>query len=266
MTLDRAGALAAEREIAVRFLAGLTPDEWAAPSACAGWSVQDVVAHLGASSKGFFTPWLVSLVLSRDVEGHNDNDVAKRRSWPAGKVLAEYVTWSRPAGRLLRLLQLPVLGAAPIPLAELGTYPGRLFASAICFDTLLHVRHDIAGAIGRADDLPEPSTEALRVSAEWMVHGIPAMSQEQLGWLDRPVELKLEGRGASTWRIAPGGRGGRVVVQPGPAADAAAAIAGDAGSFPVWGSGRAPWREHGVQVTAGDEELGTRFLDTVRII
>lgn len=36
----------AERERLVELLAGLTPEQWAAPSLCAGWRVRDVVAHI----------------------------------------------------------------------------------------------------------------------------------------------------------------------------------------------------------------------------
>lgn len=35
-----------ERADLTDFLAGLTPDQWRAPSLCAGWSVSDVVAHV----------------------------------------------------------------------------------------------------------------------------------------------------------------------------------------------------------------------------
>lgn len=34
------------------FLAGLTAEQWRAPSACAGWSVSDVVLHLAQSEEG----------------------------------------------------------------------------------------------------------------------------------------------------------------------------------------------------------------------
>lgn len=36
----------AEREDLVAFLAGLTPEQWDAPSLCTGWRVRDVVAHM----------------------------------------------------------------------------------------------------------------------------------------------------------------------------------------------------------------------------
>lgn len=268
MTLDRAGALKTERDHCVQFLHTLSDADWAAPSRCDGWTVKDVVAHLGAASKGFFTPWVVGLMFSNDVEGHNDRDTAKRASWPHEKVLAEYEKWSKPAGRFLKVLQAPGLGAVPLPLAEVGAYPGRLFASAIVFDTGLHLRYDIASALGREDQIPARSATAIRVSAEWMVRGIPVMSQDTLTWLDRPIEVQLTGDGGSTWTINPAGKKGRVSVQQGPASPAtpAATIAGDAESFPIWGTGRESWRDHGVAVKNGDEELGAKFLDAVRII
>ena len=36
----------AERRALIELLEGLTPDEWATPSLCAGWTVQDVAAHI----------------------------------------------------------------------------------------------------------------------------------------------------------------------------------------------------------------------------
>ncbi|ETW21257.1 maleylpyruvate isomerase family mycothiol-dependent enzyme [Mycobacterium gastri] len=53
MTIDGGGAQAtmmsmarAERAELTEFLATLTPQQWATPSLCAGWSVKDVVAHM----------------------------------------------------------------------------------------------------------------------------------------------------------------------------------------------------------------------------
>ncbi|WP_405894438.1 maleylpyruvate isomerase N-terminal domain-containing protein [Streptomyces sp. NBC_00104] len=43
---------------ALALLGRLTPQEWASPSARKGWSVQDVVTHLGYSSRRSPTrPW-----------------------------------------------------------------------------------------------------------------------------------------------------------------------------------------------------------------
>jgi len=56
LTLDRAGALKAERDLCVDYLQSLSDEEWDMPSLCEGWTVKDVVGHMGAISKGFFTP------------------------------------------------------------------------------------------------------------------------------------------------------------------------------------------------------------------
>lgn len=266
MNRQRGQALAGERDISVDFLRTLTAAEWAAPSRCEGWTVKDVVAHMGAAAKGFFTPWVIGLIVNGDIEKHNDRDTEKRADWSPERVLTEYVRWSKPAGRLLRALQAPGLRAVPLRLAEAGVYRAELFASAICFDIGTHVRYDIATAIGRSGDLPPPSADAVQVSAEWMVHGIPAMSGDRLAWLDGPVELRLTGEGASTWTVEPGGRKGRVRIASGLHREPAAVIAGDAVSFPVWGTGRESWRDHGVNVVSGARDLGERFLETVRII
>ncbi len=49
----------AERRALANDLAGLTPEQWATPSLCPGWSVHDVLAHMVATAKetsaSFFT-------------------------------------------------------------------------------------------------------------------------------------------------------------------------------------------------------------------
>ncbi|WP_420823253.1 MULTISPECIES: maleylpyruvate isomerase N-terminal domain-containing protein [Streptomyces] len=38
------------------FTSSLSDEEWAAPSAAAGWRIADVVAHIGATARNFYTP------------------------------------------------------------------------------------------------------------------------------------------------------------------------------------------------------------------
>ena len=70
MTLDRVAALQAERTALLAFLHSLSPEDWDTPSRAVGWTVKDVVSHLGAASHGFFTPWVIGLMASKDVEAH----------------------------------------------------------------------------------------------------------------------------------------------------------------------------------------------------
>jgi uncharacterized protein (TIGR03083 family) len=45
-TVDAMGLARDERADLADFLATLSPDQWDAPSLCAGWRVRDVVAHM----------------------------------------------------------------------------------------------------------------------------------------------------------------------------------------------------------------------------
>ena len=57
----------------------------------------------------------------------------------------------------------------------------------------------------------------------------------------------------------------RVRVTSGPAQDAAARITADADGFPVWATQRQPWRQAEVKID-GDDDLGSRFLDSMRVV
>ena len=262
MTLDRVAAVRAERDAIVSFCHQLSDADWSRPSLCEGWTVKDVVAHMGAAAHGFFTPWVVGLIVNGDVEKHNDRDAEKRAGWEPKRVLKEYESWSRRAGVAHAALQKPGLRALPIRLAEVGVYPAYLLTSAIVFDSGLHLRHDIAGALGR----PTSPTDANRIGCtlEWMFAGLSPMSGDALSWVDRPIEVNLVGPGGGTWTVAPGKKG-RVAVAAGPATDPVAAVEGDAATFPVWGTRRQAWRDADVSLK-GDEDVATRFLDAMRII
>jgi hypothetical protein len=51
-----ATALKAERTAMVDFIRSLGDEEWSAPSAADGWRIADVVGHIGATARSFYTP------------------------------------------------------------------------------------------------------------------------------------------------------------------------------------------------------------------
>jgi uncharacterized protein (TIGR03083 family) len=263
MTRDRVGALAAGHAANVTYLTQLSKEDWATPSRCEGWTVKDVVAHMGAAYHGAFTPWFVKLMLGKDIEAANNRDVDKREQWTGQMVLNEYASWGRRFRPMAAALQKPGLRSLPIKVAEVGAYPAAVLTSAFVFDHTLHVTYDIATAVKRP--APKPDANMISVSIEWMMLGLPAMSGDRLSWLQAPVELNLVGPGGSVWTIQPGGKKGRVQTREGAANNPAATIEGDAAGFPVWGTGREPWRQAGVSIK-GDDDLGARFLDSARII
>lgn len=261
MALDRAAAFQTDRPHILALLHDLSEDEWAAPSNCAGWAVRDVVSHMGAACHGTFTPWVLKLLAGKDIEAANNRDAAKRESWEPAKLLREYEVWGNRAVPVMKVVQAPGVRSLPVRVSEVGAYPAKMLTSAFVFDHGLHARYDIAAALGRT--MPPQDENQLGTSIEWMMAGLSPMSGDRLSWLSAPVEVSLVGPGGGTWTVAPGAK--RVKVTPGGSAAAVATVEGPAATFPVWGTNREPWREAGIAVK-GDEELATKFLDTMRII
>ncbi|MQY25308.1 maleylpyruvate isomerase family mycothiol-dependent enzyme [Nocardia aurantia] len=55
----------AERERLAGLLAGLTPEQWAAPSLCAGWRVREVVAHVTMAYRTSTWQFLRGMIAAR---------------------------------------------------------------------------------------------------------------------------------------------------------------------------------------------------------
>lgn len=262
MRADRIAALRAERTTVLDYCNALTDAEWSAPSAASGWTVQDVVAHLGATARAPFTPELITLLRAKEIERTNDVGVAKRDDKTAAEALAEFETWSSWVIKAARPMLAPLIRRARFPIGELGTYPLGVFTSVYVYEWHLHLRHDIASALDR----PVPPTDDNRMAAvvEWLLAGVEQMNKNEMRWLDAGVSLKLLGNGGGVWRIDPAGKG-RLRVTEGEGPGTVAKIVAQAEEFPVWSTTRRPWRESEVTVT-GDTEVGTRFLDALNIV
>lgn len=260
MSLDRAEALRRECADVTRFCGQLTDAEWRAKSACEGWRIQDVVAHMGGAMHSLFTPAAVQLLVSKDIERTNDEFVEARYTWSPAEVFAEYQIWSGRVVRMAGLVTRTPLGKVALPLGELGRFPlGQLLTDTLVFDQHIHLRHDMAPALSR----PVPGTDEPRMAAvlSWMFSVLSNQLRAATpAWLDRPLAVTLDGPGGDTWRVDPDGR-----VAPGETAGTAARITGTALDFPSWGTRRTPWREHDVKID-GDEEYAAGFLDAMNVV
>ncbi|MGQ0823913.1 MAG: maleylpyruvate isomerase family mycothiol-dependent enzyme [Actinomycetota bacterium] len=255
--------LRAERDAILAVAKSLTEDEWNAPSACAGWCVRDVVAHMGAVFHGAIDPTLMPDTTG-GTEAAMEGPVAERRQWTIEEVVAEYETFSGQVVDLAAAAQQPPLADTMMPLGDLGTHPLSALAGCFCFDAYCHLRNDILAPLGPIDR-PEPPRDEQRLAptVEWMLAGLPWMSARTLAFLDRPVTLTLTGPGGGSWTLAPGGEDGRVRVTPGTAPAAAATITGSDHDFVLWASKRADARDH-VTIT-GDEEYGARVAVAMHV-
>ena len=263
--LDRVGALRAEQRAVSDFCHTLTLEEWSAPSGCSGWSIQDVISHLGATYHGFFRPmWMFGMLRSDAGEAASEPDVSLRRSWAPSQVLAEFDSWRGRFSGLQRIVHstpwLPF--RLKVPLTGLGSYPIGLLTSAMVFDAHTHLRHDIAPLLNRTAPPTDPNRMA--VTLEWMLAGLEQMCRDAMRWVDHDLTLVLKGPGGGAWAISPTGNG-YLEVRPRAPANSVTTITAVAEDFPVWSTQRRSWRDYEVAID-GDPEYGARFLDAMNII
>jgi uncharacterized protein (TIGR03083 family) len=255
----------AERRAILEVAKGLTDDEWLLPSACAGWTIRDVMGHMACTLHGVIDPAFLPNTDS-DTESGMEPAVADRRSWPIETVLEEYETYSEQAANVFESVQEAPLSETMLPMGELGTHPMSILPSTFLFDGYTHLRNDILAPNG-AIDRPQPPRDEMRLrpTIEWMLAGLPWMCAAALdGVVDRPIALTLDGPGGGTWTIAPGGIEGRVVVSEDANADVVATVTSSDHDFVIWGTRRASWRD--LVKIEGDETYAARLLDAIKII
>ncbi len=101
----------------------LTEEEWARPSGCAGWRVQDVAAHTSSNFKATAdpSPPPTEPAPALPAERLMDLLVEPRRPWGPGQVLEELHTYAPRLVETLSALQEEPLASAPMTMADLGT-------------------------------------------------------------------------------------------------------------------------------------------------
>jgi len=236
MTQASIDALKAEQQRALDLFGSLRPDEWQAPSGCAGWRVQDVAQHMAAVFHSIADPSTIDAGSSTDVEENAEVPVQARRDWTPDQVVGEYTEWSEKGIGALAMMQAPGMAEMVIPLGNLGSHPMHILGNAIVFDHYCHLRHDIGHTVERAADLPRDPV-ALQATVEWMLAGLPQMCADALAGCSSGVNLSFTDLG-STWSVAPGSPW--VVAEHG-LQDLPTAT-GTAHDFVSWATKRADWR------------------------
>ncbi|MGP0029211.1 MAG: maleylpyruvate isomerase family mycothiol-dependent enzyme [Acidimicrobiales bacterium] len=233
---DAINALKSDRAALLAICDGFDRDDWEAPSGCAGWSVKDVVSHVGALFWMVVDPGNLPDVTALATERAQDALVEARRSMDAPAVLADYESVSASALEVLASFAGQDL---EIPLGDLGTYAASLLPTAFCFDHYVHIRADLFAPRGPLTGQPPPSDELRLVPVlDWIEAALPQQNAEKLDALGGSVELVVDGPGARTIRIGSG--------------DALGQVASDAHSLVLWVTQRATWDDVGVKVS-GDE-------------
>ncbi len=234
MESDAIEAVRADRDALLRIGRALSTADWQAGSGCPGWSVQDVVAHMGLLFWNVVDAARLPDVSGLPTERAQEVWVASRRDWDAATVLADYEEVSAAAlDRLKDLLTLDM----EVPLGDLGSYPAAVLPSAFAFDHYTHIRADLFAPRGPLAG-PLPPTDELRAgpALDWIEAALP----QQNPGVDRAVTLDL--------RIH--GTGGRTIgFGSGPAR---ATISSDVPAFVRWVTQRGSWAELGVRADGDD--------------
>ncbi len=230
-------ALAADRAVLIGICAGLDDAGWAAPSGCTGWSVKDLVAHMGALYWAVVDPSLLPDTSTIGTEEGQELVVRSRRSMTAEQILDDYAAVSEKAIAILETFEgIDV----EMPLGDLGTYPVSVIPTAFCFDHFTHIRADLFAPRGPFEG-PVPPTDELRVAPTlaWIDVALPQQNKALLETFDSTADIVITGTGERTIRV------GR------PDGGASAVVRSDADSCVRWITQRAAWDDLGVE-TEGD--------------
>src|SRR5258705_12869463 len=118
MTAGAIDSLREDRAALLDICGDLRDEDWNAPSGCAGWTVQDLVAHMGALFWLVVDPSTLPDTTDMPTEQAQDLCVAARRSWSASLVLDDYAAVSSKALDALVGLESQDF---ELPLGDLGT-------------------------------------------------------------------------------------------------------------------------------------------------
>ncbi len=260
MTKAAIAALRAEHSHALELFDSLTDDEWARPSGCAGWRVQDVAQHMAATFHGIADPGSIEQGTTNDVEANAEVPVQARRNWTPNEVLHEYREWSEKGIAALAAMQEPPMSETVVPIANLGSHPLHLMGNAIAFNHYCHLRHDIGVAVDRAADLPHDPA-VLEATVQWMMAGLPQMCATALAECEHGVNIVFTDLRHTIYHVRPSAPGEQ--WQVGLGLDALLGICvTSAHEFVSWGTKRSDWRMH-AQLT---DPVAAATLDAIDII
>jgi uncharacterized protein (TIGR03083 family) len=237
-------AISADRAALLDISRGLTDEQWQAPSGCAGWRVQDLVAHLGNLFWLAVDPGTLPDTAGLPTEAAGEAAVQARRDWSAADVLADYEAVSKTG--LDRLAELAGLDGE-LSFGDLGTYQLAVLPSAYSFDHYTHIRADLFAPRGPLTGEPPPSDELRLGSAlDWIEAALPQQNPAAASACTLEIQVTGPVLGTSTGSASTATR----LISFGHG-EAMATICSDGPALVRWITQRGTWPELGVEA-AGD--------------
>ena len=194
------------------------------PSACAGWTVRDVMGHMACTLHGVIDPAFLP-DMSGGTERGMEPAVAERRTWPIEQVIDEYETYSEQAADVFASVQDPPMSEDAAPDGRPRHAPDVDPAEHVLVRRLhapaqRHPRRRTARSTARNPHATRNACARRSNGCSRDCRGC-APTRSPVSSTGRST-LTLDGPGGGTWTIAPGGDDGRVVVTEGADPDAAA--------------------------------------------
>ncbi len=239
MTATAVGTLRADRAALLEIGAQLSDAQWQAGSGCPGWSVKDVVSHLGALYWLATDPAALPDIIGMPTEQAQDAVVAARRPMSAADVLADYESVS---SRGLDVLASLAGQQAELGGGDFGRYPASLLPSAYSFDHYTHIRADLFAPRGPLPGPPPPSDAGrLGPVLDWIEAALPQQNAARLGGPSGTLMITVTGDGGRVIRVGHG--------------DPVARISSAGPAFVRWVTQRGGWAELGVQASGDEAQL-----------
>jgi hypothetical protein len=256
---DALASIRADHAALLALLQNCSSATWAAPSGCSGWTVKDLVAHLGTMFWRTADPSRLTDTRGLPMEVGADRDVASRAGWDASRALDDYV--EAAAGALPVLERLRDVDA-PVALGDLGTYPASMLASGYAFDLYTHLLADLLAPRGPLEAAPPPSDELrMAPTIAWILAALPQQCAATVAALPGAVEFVLTGPAGGHFVLQ---AGGGFVTGDDARTDTVASISCFTPALVWWTTRRASWSDVGVQV-AGDERALELLRDGIHV-
>jgi len=250
-------------------LAGLTDEQWQAPTALPGWTVHDVVAHIVGTEtmlSGTPTPESVAArpdYVHNDIGALNEAWVEHLRSESQGSMLATFRDVT--TGRKAALSAMPIEEWNTVTFTPAGPDSYGRFMRVRVFDCWMH-EHDIRDAVSApAPDAAYSGADA-RLALDEMISSMGFVVAKKGGAPDGSrVELNLTGPLTRTIRVAIDGRA--AVVDDFGDQQPTAVITVDGRQFVRLAGGR-PMTGHAPQAVdyGGDGVVGTRIVENLAYV
>jgi uncharacterized protein (TIGR03083 family) len=260
---------AAERAQLLDLLAALSPGHWHAPTACAGWSVKDVAAHLigddlnrlARQRDGFTdaspgpTEPLAAFINRRNAEWVQ---ALRRLSAP---VLCDLLRWSGEQAASYFASLDPFAPGGPVSWAGPNSAPVWLDLAREYTERWHHQQH-IREAVGA------PSLTAPRYFAPVLatfVRALPHTFRQVAAPSGTAVQLSITGASGGAWAVAREEPGWMLYTGATPQPAATVTLDQDL-AWRVFTKGVSPQEARRTARLTGDPRLGAVVLETVAII